>query len=419
MNLIRRAWFGLDAAFFGRIRLHRQSAAILLAGTAVAPGSAAGIGGAVDIVILPIIDWDFRFQRPQQLACHLADAGHRVFYLAQRFRARGPAFEITEKRHNIFGVSLRGPARNIYTDTLDTAARDALFASLNELRIAAGLGATSLVVDLPFWWPLAELARRELAWPVVYDCMDLHSGFSTNRPAMLDQEQALMTGADLVVVSSANLEREAAGRARRVKVIRNGCDFEHFSAVKPRRRGPRSVIGYIGAIADWFDADLVADLAERRPDWDFLLIGSTFTASDRRLRRLPNVTMPGEQPYDSLPSWIERFDVAMIPFRRVPLTEATNPVKVYEMLASGKPVVAVPIPEIARLAPLVRLASTASEMEVEILAALAEDDPARVAARREFAAANTWQDRTDQLVSALAGCFPLAPIAVSRSATSE
>ena len=413
MNLLRRARFALAGALPDQSTLRHDGTAGTAAVAGVEPGN------TVDIVILPIIDWDFRFQRPQQLASSLADAGHRVFYLATRFRAGGPAFEITGKRHNLFEVSLRGPAHNIYTDTMDTAASDALFTSLNELRVATGLGAAALLVELPFWWPLAATARRELAWPVVYDCMDLHSGFSTNRPAMVEQEQALLIGADLVVVSSAMLEREAAGHARRVEVIRNGCDFEHFSAVPGHRPGRRPVIGYVGAIADWFDADLVADLAERRPDWDFLLIGSTYTASDRRLRRLPNVTMPGEQPYDSLPSWIERFDVAIIPFRRVPLTEATNPVKAYEMLASGKPVVAVPIPEVARLAPLVRLASTASEMEVEILAALAEDDPARAAARREFAAANTWQHRTAQLVSALDGCFPLASIISSRSPASR
>ncbi|MBW3534521.1 MAG: hypothetical protein KY453_04795, partial [Gemmatimonadetes bacterium] len=71
-----------------------------------------------------------------------------------------------------------------------------------------------------------------------------------------------------------------------VVLVRNGCEFDHFAAPQqspPFERKPgRPVVGYYGAIADWFDADLVADLAKRRPDWDFVLVGSTYTADTSR-----------------------------------------------------------------------------------------------------------------------------------------
>lgn len=367
---------------------------------------------AFDVLCLPIIDWDFRFQRPQQLASCFAEAGHRVFYVSQRFRASGPPYELIPKRRNMWEVSLRGPARNVYTDQMDAEALAALAESLDVMRIDLGLGATAMLVELPFWWPLADAARRTHAWPVVYDCMDWHAGFSTNRPEMLRQEEALLEGADLVVVSSAWLEQQVGGRARSLAVIRNACEYEHFAQVPRRTREVRPVIGYYGAIADWFDADLVADLAERRPDWDFILVGSTFTADTSRLSKLPNVLLPGEQPYATLPHWLDRFDVAIVPFRRIPLTEATNPVKAYEMLAAGKPVVAVPIPEVALLAPLVRLASTAAEMEAQISETLAEDDPELVERRRAFARKNTWARRYADLAPRVAATFPLASIVV-------
>ncbi|HPW54399.1 MAG TPA: glycosyltransferase [Thermoanaerobaculaceae bacterium] len=367
---------------------------------------------AFDVLCLPIIDWDFRFQRPQQLASCFAEAGHRVFYVSQRFRASGPPYELVPKRRNVWEVSLRGPARNVYTDQMDSQALAALAESLDAMRIDLSLGATATLVELPFWWPLAEATRRTHAWPVVYDCMDWHAGFSTNRPEMLQQEEALLEGADLVVVSSAWLEQQVGSRARSLAVIRNACEYEHFAQVPPRTREARPVIGYYGAIADWFDAELVADLAERRPDWDFILVGSTFTADTSRLSKLPNVLLPGEQPYATLPQWLDRFDVTIIPFRRIPLTEATNPVKAYEMLAAGKPVVAVPIPEVALLAPLVRLASTAAEMEVQISEALAEDDAELVERRRAFARDNTWARRYADLAPRVAATFPLASIIV-------
>jgi glycosyltransferase involved in cell wall biosynthesis len=215
---------------------------------------------------------------------------------------------------------------------------------------------------------------------------------------MVAQEEALLTEADLVVVSSSALEGHARQYRDDVLLVRNGCDFEHFAKTQ-RADHARPVIGYYGAIADWFDSALVAELAERRPDWDFLLIGSTYAGDISRLVKLPNVSVTGEEPYESLPMWLGRFDVAIIPFKRTPLTEATNPVKVYEMLAGGKPVVSVPIPEVAALAPLVRLASTAEEFEQEIAAALVDDDDGE--ARRAFARENTWERRFDVLAAAV------------------
>jgi polysaccharide pyruvyl transferase CsaB len=364
-----------------------------------------------DVVCLPIIDWDFRFQRPQQLMTRFAEAGHRVFYVAQNFRQSGPPYEIRKKRENVWEISLAGPARNVYKETLDDAARDALFSALDGLRRDLSLGATALFVQLPFWWPLAKRMRAELGWPVVYDCMDDHAGFSTNRPEMVELERNLLASADLVAASSMLLERRAREANENVLPLPNACDADHFAGLPARPPG-RPVVGYYGAIADWFDSDLVADLAEKRPDWDFLLVGSTYTADTSRLSKLSNVTLPGEKPYAEIPKWLARMDVAILPFKRLPLTEATSPVKAYEILAAGKPLVSVPIPEVAPMAPLVRLASTAEEFEQEITEALSEKDPELSARRRAFGRENTWQRRFEKLAPAVAGTFPKASIIV-------
>ena len=374
-----------------------------------------------DVLCLPIINWDFRFQRPQQLMSRFGAAGHRVFYVRHQFRPFGRPWKITPKAKNVYEVSLRGPAIDLYSESLDEAGAERLFASINALRRDLSLGATAIVVQLPSWWALASKLHTTYGWPLVYDCMDDHPSFAGAGESMKRDEARLFEAAGVVAVSSTQLEERARAHAKNVIVVRNACDYEHFAAT-PTASNARPVVGYYGAIAEWFDVDLVAALAERRPDWDFVLVGSTYRADVSRLKGLKNVSLPGEQPYESIPRWLGTFDVAIIPFRRTPLTEATNPVKVYEMLAAGKPVVSVPIPEVAAIAPLVRLASDVDEFEREIeefglrrpsrrsesgsSAAAVQDE------RRAFARQHTWERRYEVLERATADTFPRASIAI-------
>ena len=364
-----------------------------------------------DVICLPIIDWTFRFQRPQQLLRRFATAGHRVFYLEMQTRSSGAPYVLTPREPNLWTVSLSGPPLEVYRGALTADAVDALVASLDALRRDLSLGATAVVVQLPFWWPLARQARDRWNWRLTYDCMDDHGGFSTNSDTMVGEEDRIFHEADLVVVSAALLEARARDRGAAPVLIRNACEYQHF-ARPVRVRRARPVIGYYGAIADWFDANLVADVASKRPDWDFVLVGSTYSGDVERLSRLSNVTLTGEKPYAEIPEWLARFDVAVIPFKRMPLTEATNPVKAYEMLAAGKPIVAVPLPEVVALQPLVRIAADAAAFEREIAEALDEQDPSIISRRREFARQNTWDHRFDQFSRAVQRTFPKASIVI-------
>lgn len=375
-----------------------------------------GAANRFDVVCYPIIPWDFRFQRPQQILCRLAAAGHRAFYLDASFRASGESVTFRTIRDGIVEASLRGPALNIYTSLMDPATLDGCFDGLDVMRRTHHLGATVSIVDLPFWLPLATRAREAFGWPVVYDCMDHHAGFDGTGPHITEQETALLRTADLVIVSSDVLEQKAREHSENVLVARNACDFEHFAG-KSAADATRPVVGYYGALAEWLDVDLVADIAERRPDWDFVLVGQV-TTDVARLSMLSNVRLVGEVPYPDLPSWLAKFDVTIIPFKRIPLTEATNPVKVYETLAAGRPVVAVPLPELKMLSGLVRLASTASEFEREIAKELNGPGARAVRARRAFAAGETWGHRVALIEPAIRRTFRPSRWSSSRTTTS-
>ena len=316
--------------------------------------------GCFDVLVFPVIDWHYRFQRPQQLARQLALKGHRVFYLTTTFEAAdAPGFNVLESpAANVALVRLAVPGShpNIYQDILTDAQRDLLSDAASRLVERLRLQNPIAIVDLPFWRPLAETIPGCL---VVYDCMDFHAGFSTNSPGMIEEETRLLERADLVVTTSAPLS-EIVGETVPNLLIRNAGEIDYFSESPEisAYRSTRPVAGYLGAIADWFDIELVMASALRFPEWDFILVGGTDHCDIREAQKLLNVTFVGEVPYDDAAAWVHSFDVAMIPFRLTELTRCTNPVKVYEYLAAGKPVVATALPEVQLMSEVVHVADS-------------------------------------------------------------
>lgn len=369
--------------------------------------------GYYDVIVLPIIDWDFRFQRPQQIARQFAKHGYRVFYFSTDFgsgrRSEDPLLTVRPIEQNIAEVQLPSSGRlNVYRHVIDETSLQEWMRAFDQLRRDYGMAEAVCLVQLPFWRPLAFKLRDKFGWKVIYDCMDKHAGFSTNDPAMLKEEEMLSRNSDLILVTSRKLQEEQRRYSSSCLLAPNACEFEHFSislGATPAELAalPRPIIGYYGAISEWFDTELVAEVARQRPDWSFVLIGDTFGAHLAPLQGLPNVHLLGEQPYQVLPAYLQAFDVCTIPFKLTPLTEATDPVKFYEYLSAGKPVVATPLPELEpyEAEGLVYLGYTSQEFVKRLEQALQENTAERATARQRFARQNTWGKRFSRIQRAL------------------
>ena len=371
--------------------------------------------GCFDILVFPVIDWHYRFQRPQQLARQLALRGHRVFYLSTTFEpSEVPEFNVLESpATNVALVRLAVPGAhpNIYQNLLTDTQRDLLSDAVCRLVDRWRLENPVAIVDLPFWRPLAETIPGSL---VVYDCMDYHAGFSTNSPGMIEEETRLLERADLVVTTSAPLS-EIVGETVPNVLIRNAGEIDYFSESPeiPAYTSRRPVAGYLGAIADWFDIELVVESAHRFPDWDFILVGSTDHCDISEAQKLANITFVGEVPYDEAAAWVHSFDVAMIPFRLTELTRCTNPVKVYEYLAAGKPVVATALPEVQLMSEVVHVADSHEAFMALLETAMGERHDAALAARRRHSARpHDWKNRADRLDTAIRSAFPKVSVVV-------
>ncbi|GAF26379.1 predicted glycosyltransferases [Moorella thermoacetica Y72] len=374
-----------------------------------------------DVFVFSIIDWGFRFQRPQHLARSFARKGHRVFYLKTTFNPKSNVSVTVKKlERNIVEVELPGsPQLNIYRDQLDTSTLQKLLDSFEYLRQHYSIVEAICLVQLPFWQPIASRLREKFGWKIVYDCMDEHGEFSTNGPTMLTLEENLSLQSDLVLATSQKLLEKQKCYSSNCLLVPNACEFEHFSVsfkTQPHEIAhlSRPIIGYYGAISDWFDTELVAAMARLKPDWSFVLIGNTFGANLTPFTGLKNVHLLGEKPYSELPAYLHAFDACIIPFKRTPLTEATNPVKFYEYLSAGKPVVSVHLPEVAlyEAEKLVYLASTPDEFVEKIIRALQENSAEIVAARQRFARQNTWEKRFALIEPAIQDLYPKASIII-------
>ena len=192
-------------------------------------------------------------------------------------------------------------------------------------------------------------------------------------------------------------------------LVRNVGEYAHFATAADRASvAPdaallrRPVIGFAGNFTDnKVDFGLLEQVAERRPEWTVLLVGPSRPETRDRLdslARRPNVHLVPAQPYEALPSYIAAFDVALIPYLSNAYTRSCFPLKTFEYLAAGKPVVAAGLPELADLAPYVRLATTADEFVQSIETGLGQRTAADVAERQAVAARNTWETRTARLL---------------------
>jgi len=374
--------------------------------------------GRYDAIVFSIIDWDFRFQRPQQLATQFGRHGHRAFYLSTTkfLSPTGPAWDLARKAEGVGELKIRSRrALDIYGGRLDAADLDVLVESFEALAADLAIGDAVCLVQIPFWGPLAMRLRERLGWRVVYDCMDEWTNFPGFGESVLALEEQLVRGADATIVSADKLEEKWKATAPRLILAKNAMDAEHYRA----RYAPSTllagakhpIIGYYGALASWVDVPLLTKIADRHPDATIVLAGGHFDVDLSPIEGRPNVRLLGQRPYEEMPQLLWNFDACVIPFLVNDITEATNPVKFYEYLYGGKPIVAPALTELRPYADLSYLANGHDEFLAQLDRALAEpaDDPRR-AARRRVAEENDWAHRYEAIASGLADAHPVVSV---------
>jgi polysaccharide pyruvyl transferase CsaB len=248
-------------------------------------------------------------------------------------------------------------------------------------------------------------AANSSGWITIYDVLDDWEEFHRVGQAIWydeDFERHMIDATDAVFAINEFLAgriRELGGAA--VEVVGNGLKpgLEIVREARPLARGEVTV-GYFGYLAGaWFDWELIAEAARRRPAWRFYLIG--YGGSPEGVRLPETVHLLGKQPQRDLAAYAANWDVAVIPFKPDRLAAGADPIKTYEYLAMGLPVVATGVHPPAGGEAFVTRAEGAGEFVRALESAAARKGPGEVEARRAFAASCTWEHRLETLLASV------------------
>jgi glycosyltransferase involved in cell wall biosynthesis len=318
--------------------------------------------------------WGFVYQRPQHLLTRAA-RHFRVLFIEEPHFESG-AMPRLDHVADPSGVEVLVP---ILPEGLDESAVEASQRGLIDRLLLQAKGRPHI-----FWYytPMA-LGFTDHHEPdlCVYDCMDELSAFRFAPAKLKDRERALLRRADLVFTGGQSLYEAKKGQHRNVHAFPSSIDAAHFAqARKPtndpqdQRHIPHPRLGFFGVIDERMDLDLLREVAELRPDWQFVMIGPVVKIDEAKLPRSANIHWLGGKRYENLPGYLAGWDLGLMPFAINESTRFISPTKTPEFLAAGVPVVSTPIVDVVRSygAPgLVEIASDAAAVVAKAEALLA------------------------------------------------
>lgn len=290
------------------------------------------------------IPFNFLKQRPQQLYLswkkQLAYTNDIYFVQPPTTALRYLYQLLTNKERNVIILS---------KFNLEKKYKDILKKDSNTKKIA--------IVSSYIWNDFVSKEHFDL---ICYDYIDDLDVFINGNQKIKDEvhfkHNNLINKSDYIFVTADKLEDEIRAKYPSKKIFRasNGVDVDFFLQNKTKsvakiNNADRKTVGYVGAIFDWIDVELIFKTAKLLPMYDFILIGPVSNNNKSFIAAKPaNVFFIGKKKYDEVPSYIEKFNVTIIPFKLSSISESTDPIKLYEYFAMGKPVVSTPMRQLEK-----------------------------------------------------------------------
>ena len=306
--------------------------------------------GPTTLICFSHLRWNFVFQRPQHLMSRFARDLNVIYWEepVEVAETETPFLQVCEAEdsENVRVVVPHLPAG------MPEDAREATLKRLLDVHLASQHGALIAWYYTPMMLPFSRHLDPDV---LVFDAMDELSKFKFAPVKLLDLEQELIDRADIVFTGGSSLFEAKKDRHSNVHCFPSSVDRAHFAKARARLFDPadqedlpRPRLGFYGVIDERFDTELLAKVAEMRPDWSFVMVGPVVKISEEDLPKRPNIHYLGSKTYDQLPSYLSGWDVALMPFAMNESTQFISPTKTPEYLAGGKPVVSTPVRDVVR-----------------------------------------------------------------------
>ena len=301
-----------------------------------------------DLVCFSHLRWDFVYQRPQHLLTRFA-RDRRVFYVEEPIYGNGSMrLEVRET----------APGLHVVVPQLPEGLRSEIAINAVMKEMTRQLFSDYEIDDYIFWYytPMA-LKFTDHFNPIasIYDCMDELSAFKGADSQLPALEKELFRCVDLVFTGGQSLYEAKCHQHSAVHAFPSSIDASHFGKARTAVQDPDDQasiphprLGFFGVIDERFDAELLAQVASRRPDWNFVIIGPIVKIDPASLPSNPNIHYLGAKKYNELPDYLAGWDIALLLFARNESTRFISPTKTPEYLAAGKPVISTSITDVIR-----------------------------------------------------------------------
>ncbi|MFL6725855.1 MAG: glycosyltransferase family 1 protein [Sphingomicrobium sp.] len=305
---------------------------------------------ATTLICFSHLRWNFVFQRPQHLMCRFAREMDVIFWEEPIDIGPGETAYLQVRPSEVC------PNLRIVVPHLpEGMPEDAREAALERL-LDAHVGSVRAPLVAWYYTPMMLPFSRGIEPDVtVYDAMDELSKFRFAPAKLLEIEAELLKKADIVFTGGSSLFEAKKDRHDNIHCFPSSVDRVHFLKARARQfepgdqeELPHPRLGFYGVIDERFDTELLAQVAETRPDWSFVMLGPVVKIAEEDLPRRPNIHYLGAKTYAELPGYLSGWDVALMPFAMNESTEFISPTKTPEYLAGGKPVVSTPVRDVVR-----------------------------------------------------------------------
>jgi UDP-galactopyranose mutase len=356
----------------------------------------ARVSSEPDLICLSHLRWNFVFQRPQHLMSRYAIA-RRVYFVEEPiFHDSVTTPTVTIEAHGHLLVVVPQLPSRLTTQQVIAAQRSLL----NQLISAERMERYVLWYYTPTALRFSDHLTPDA---IVYDCMDELSAFKNADPELPALERSLFRRAQIVLTGGQSLYEAKKHLHRNIHAVPSSVDVDHFASARrateepaDQKHIPHPRLGFFGVLDERLDIQLLAGIADARPDWQLVMIGPVVKIDPQDLPQRPNIHYLGAKSYTELPRYIAGWDVALVLFARNEATRFISPTKTPEYLAAGKPVVSTSIRDVVNPygeQGLVRIADAVPDFVRACEGALNEAPAAR-RARADAYLKNTSWDRT-------------------------